>query len=390
MAFVRNSVLQAILICAFLISITCVAGAQASDINIPRHLKLGECSTTPENTYKVCRDMEGKYRTWPIADKGTKKGTTEKDRLMGNYLRCLYRSLGRGEVWTAAFHNCLDTGIELCNSDGLPTSKNYDISSITGRVRFSNDQCGIMLNSLYAQAEHSFINEYQNYSRSEAVGAPYTPITLDIREYVGQQAQTNDETTPQVSCNDIGENGSPNYWRMMTKLASIAKLNGGEFNRENEGVVAAFCSGEPKNIENVNHIVDYGYISAQEAEAIARTLGRQYKAPKRTEAGKNYERVKVALSNLGFCAACADSLATEYVKSPRDKKSKLVDAALAGDANAIKQLEKSQNNLAADGVATIQNASSGRDGLLATLFALACAAGLMVSVFLVIKLIRKK
>jgi hypothetical protein len=386
MVFAKRVVFNAALICVLLNWSINSAYAQTSDINIPRHLDFGECGVTPENTYKVCRDMEGKYRTWPISGKEGKKVATKKEQLRGNYLRCLYRSLGRGEVWTAAFHNCLDKGIELCNGEGVPTSKNYDISAITGRVRFSNDQCGIMLNSLYAKAEHSFINEYENYARAEAVGGVYTPITLDLRKYVGQHAQTNDESIPQVSCNDIGENGSPNYWQMMTKLASIAEIDGGEFNRENEEAVGAFCKNNPEGIKLVDSMVDNGSISAREAEAVAYALGKQYKAPQRTASGKNYERVKTALSNLGFCMACADTIALEYANNPNDVKSKLVDAALTGDTKAIKRL---QDNMPPDDTdATHEN--SKESGLSGIMIPLVFAGGIIGGILFLITRTRRR
>lgn len=103
-----------------------------------------------------------------------------------SYINCLYRSFGRNEWDIYAFHACLDEGIAFCNKTGLPTNRDYKTSPITGRVTLSNVQCGQTLEQYLIGSQRVFDNEFENYSRSEAVGVPYQPISFDLRKYVGQ------------------------------------------------------------------------------------------------------------------------------------------------------------------------------------------------------------
>ncbi|MBF0205033.1 MAG: hypothetical protein HQK67_12190 [Desulfamplus sp.] len=126
----------------------------------------------------------------------------------------------------------------------------------------------------------------------------------------------------------------------MEKLAIAAKLPDGYFSRYHESVVSELCGGDVKNI---NELVDIGYVKAKEAEAIAAVLGKQYKAPPRSEQGRLYEKTYLKLLELGDCDACASNHADEYVKNPNGSVGKLVKAALSGDKDALTKLNEPDN-----------------------------------------------
>ena len=185
------------------VSVTIPANQMEEPVNISTTHQLGSFSVHRPPCYKddvpgsTCFASKEAYeknqRLKEInrrnAEEQAKEPTAEEKRLRGNYIRCLYRSFGRGEAGIISFQNCIDIGIALCNGDGMPTSKKYNVSSITGRVGLDNNQCGITLERIYEGAQSTFANEYENYSRSEAVGTPYSPIMFDLRKYVGQSGR---------------------------------------------------------------------------------------------------------------------------------------------------------------------------------------------------------
>ncbi len=55
------------------------------------------------------------------------------------------------------FQNCITAGIALCNSQGIATSRDYQISPITGRVELDNKRCGQTLESWYDGASQFLV-----------------------------------------------------------------------------------------------------------------------------------------------------------------------------------------------------------------------------------------
>jgi len=132
-----------------------------------------------------------------------------------------------------------------------------------------------------------------------------------------------------------------NYIENMEKLAIAAKLPDNYFNKYHQEVVKHLCSGE---LNKINKLVDYGHVKAKEAESIAQVLGKQYKAPARSEEGKLYQSVYLKLLESGACNSCASNAADEYVQNPKGSIAKLVQTALTGDKNAITILNESNKN----------------------------------------------
>jgi len=146
------------------------------------------------------------------------------------------------------------------------------------------------------------------------------------------------QSSAQISCKDL-EYGNPNYHDNMDKLAVLAKLPNAYWSRYHDDVVGFLCKGITPDIAAINDSVDYGYVPAQDAEAIAQVLGKTYKAIPRTAKGMTFERVNNGLENLGLCHVCAGGIADEYLKNPTNDLAKLSDAALSGDKDALSKLQ---------------------------------------------------
>jgi hypothetical protein len=142
-----------------------------------------------------------------------------------------------------------------------------------------------------------------------------------------------------INCDEVVY-GKPNYMENMGKLATEAKLPDNYYSKYHQEVVSKLCKGE---FIATDRLIDYGYIKAKEVEAIAAVLGKQYKAPPRSEAGKIYEKTYLKLLEFGASKSCASNAADEYVRKKDSSVGKLVQAALAGDKDALKVLKELSN-----------------------------------------------
>jgi hypothetical protein len=146
-----------------------------------------------------------------------------------------------------------------------------------------------------------------------------------------------------VSCKDLndykGEDADPRQ-----RLAIEAKLKDDYWNRDHESVWFYLCN-DPIDINGIDSLVDEGYVTALEAESIAKVLGKPYKAKTRTEDGKLYEIIYQKLLGLFLCTACSSNIASAYV----DDKiighvRQIVDGALIGNKSYISILENNETN----------------------------------------------
>ena len=138
----------------------------------------------------------------------------------------------------------------------------------------------------------------------------------------------------QVSCSDV-KYGNPNYHEKMDVLAARAKLPDNYWSRYHEDVVRDLCNG---NVKDVDGLIDAGFVKPQEAQNIARVLGKTYKPKQRTETGKSYEYSRRKFTEMGACNACADNIAQYYTKKPDSPCGKLAKQALEGNSEATKKL----------------------------------------------------
>jgi hypothetical protein len=102
-------------------------------------------------------------------------------------------------------------------------------------------------------------------------------------------------------------------------------------------------------------------VKPNEPVSIARTLGKDYKPPKRSQAGLSYDRIRSGLSAKGLCTACASNIATAYVQNKYSRLVVMVDQALAGDSSALNSLEKidaSRPDAAAEAASTLSQSKS--------------------------------
>jgi len=130
----------------------------------------------------------------------------------------------------------------------------------------------------------------------------------------------------QMSCSDV-KYGNPRYHENMDELAKRAGLPDNYWSRYDEDVVSALCSG---NIKSVNQLIEAGSVKAEEAQAIAKVLGKTFKPRQQSEAGKSYAQAKSKFLEMGACSACADNIAQFYTKRPASTCGKLAKAALGG------------------------------------------------------------
>jgi hypothetical protein len=137
-----------------------------------------------------------------------------------------------------------------------------------------------------------------------------------------------------MSCADF-KYGTPKYSEKMDELAKKAGLPDNYWSRYHESVVSDFCSG---NVQDVDKLVNNGFVKPQEAQRIANVLGKQYKPKERSEIGKSYGYSKEKFLEMGACSACADNIAQYYTRKPESPCGKLAKSALEGNPDAIKKL----------------------------------------------------
>lgn len=138
-------------------------------------------------------------------------------------------------------------------------------------------------------------------------------------------------------------------YEMGDELAIQAELPDGYLHRYHEAFISNLCKGD---LEQANGWVDNGYVKPQEAASIAKALGKPYTVPKRSEAGKTYERLNFSLRDLGLCGACASNVAAGAVEHPNSKLAQLANAAVDGDKAALAELESADTGILADLSAT--------------------------------------
>ena len=132
-----------------------------------------------------------------------------------------------------------------------------------------------------------------------------------------------------VTCSDIrSEKG--NDIAKMDQLGKDAGLpDGGYVNRYHQDVIEWLCQ--------IHSWIDQGYVTASDVEALKNTLGAF--SEKRSESGRRFGYSKDKFISMGLCNACADNIAMYYTKQPDSKCSKLAMNALAGDPQAIAELQ---------------------------------------------------
>jgi hypothetical protein len=138
----------------------------------------------------------------------------------------------------------------------------------------------------------------------------------------------------EMSCVDF-KYGNPNYHEKMDELAGRARLPDNYWSRYHESVVSALCSGDTEEVDN---LVDNGFVKAKEVQDIAKVLGKTYETKQRSETGKSYGHSREKFLEMGACNACADNIAQYYTKKPDSPCGKLAKQALEGNPDAIKKL----------------------------------------------------
>ena len=115
----------------------------------------------------------------------------------------------------------------------------------------------------------------------------------------------------------------------LEKLAQEAKLN--HYSRYEDDVWYYLCA-EPSEAKHIDMLIDDGFVSEHNAKAIAKVLGKSYKIPKRTEAGKEYEKIyAILVTQKGYYANHASEVAEQYRNSlPGSDERKNLDKMIYG------------------------------------------------------------
>jgi hypothetical protein len=138
----------------------------------------------------------------------------------------------------------------------------------------------------------------------------------------------------EIKCSDV-KYGTDSYFDKMEELAKKAKLSSeGLFSKYHEEVVRILCeNGNPKEIDD---LIKFGYFKPKDAEAIAKVIGKSYKAKTHSE----FAYTKSIFVAMGLSPEYADSVAWHYTNRPNDPCGKLAKKALDGNQNAIDTITK--------------------------------------------------
>jgi|GEM_PF-5422950 len=136
-----------------------------------------------------------------------------------------------------------------------------------------------------------------------------------------------------LSCNDlqgnIYQNGKNEELQRQAKLA--------EWNRYHDYIIGGLCG---EDMQDLNDMIDQGYLSLSDVQAVAAVLGKNYNPSPRTKNGKLYQQIREGLLKQNLCSACASNLADEYINRPSGRVKQLIDKALAGNQSALHELQQ--------------------------------------------------
>jgi hypothetical protein len=137
-----------------------------------------------------------------------------------------------------------------------------------------------------------------------------------------------------ITCQDL-QPGAPRYEASMDELARLAKLPGGTWDRYDAAAVSNLCSGQAQEIDS---LTADGLLDIAAAQRLAAVLNKPYTPRPRSAADVTFGNVRERLVRLGACNACADNIARYVVEQPKSTCAGLARRALAGEADAVKDL----------------------------------------------------
>jgi uncharacterized protein YecT (DUF1311 family) len=155
-----------------------------------------------------------------------------------------------------------------------------------------------------------------------------------IDAILGHSSVSNISSSSDIKCTDV-KYGTESYFDKMEQLSKKAKLSSeGLFSRHDEEIVSILCeNGKAKDIDD---IVNSGQVKPTDPEAIARVLGKKYKAKTHSE----FKYTKAMFIGMGLPEQYADGVAWHYTNRPNDPCGKLAKQALNGNQKAIDTITK--------------------------------------------------
>lgn len=118
---------------------------------------------------------------------------------------------------------------------------------------------------------------------------------------------------------------------------TIALGENGYIDRYQIDLVLELCKGD---LSGADRAIDRGFVSEDFAIKAAMALGISYRPKPRSSKGIAYGNMREALSSMGLCNACLDSVINYVTKMPGTACAELAEKALAGDMESRKRLGK--------------------------------------------------
>lgn len=155
-----------------------------------------------------------------------------------------------------------------------------------------------------------------------------------IDAIAGHSSVSNISSSSDIKCAEV-KYGTESYFDKMEQLSKKAKLSSeGLFSRHHEEIVSILCeNGKAKDIDD---IVNSGQVKPTDPEAIAKVLGKKYKAKTHSE----FKYTKATFIEMGLPEQYADGVAWHYTNRPNDPCGKLAKQALNGNQKAIDTITK--------------------------------------------------
>ncbi len=140
----------------------------------------------------------------------------------------------------------------------------------------------------------------------------------------------------EMKCTEVTY-GTDSYSEKLEELSKKAKLSSEGLDRNQEEVVSILC--KKRKLKEIDDLISSGFVKPTDAEAIAKTLGKTYKAKTHSE----FAYTKQWFVYLGLPVEYADSVAWHYTNRPNDPCGKLAKQALNGNQKAIDVITKADD-----------------------------------------------
>lgn len=142
--------------------------------------------------------------------------------------------------------------------------------------------------------------------------------------------------TPINRCGNKYSPDSQSHEKFMEKLAADASYENGA-DKYFSAFVSELCSG---SVEDAKRYVTGAHIPVKSAKFVSKFFGVNIEFEEASAESKQIEGIRIRLTSLGICQACAGNAAMYGVMKPNSECGKLVKNALSGDIDAIRTIDE--------------------------------------------------